>query len=289
MVEGTPGPRPTRPRYDRYRQSDEFTVGGVVGKTFSVWWRKLLTLLLIMVLIYSPLVVYKGIQVVGEPFSTEVFDFESDEPEFRSDVFWRIVAELVGALLLSFIAQAAVIYAVFQELREERVSVGESLRVALLRLLPVLGVTLAMFIVLGSVPFLLGLLLGLGGAAVLLLALPLGAVWFFYFWCVLWVSVPAAVVERPGVFGALNRSAKLAAGHKWRILAILLILVAIQWGSGFIVGVANLASVEAGLVLELVITVLLGALTATAAAVGYHDLRRAKEGVGVEDLVKVFA
>jgi hypothetical protein len=38
-----------------------------------------------------------------------------------------------------------------------------------------------------------------------------------------------------------------------------------------------------------VVALVLGALNATVAAVGYHDLRVAKEGVGVEDLVKVFA
>jgi len=269
----TPAPRPTQPQYERYRRSDVFSVGAVIGKSFSVWARKLATLLLIMVVVYAPLIVYKAFQVFGEPFPPET---------------WRLGGEAAGTLLLSFIAQAAVIYAVLQELRGEPVRVGESLRVALVRFFPVLGVTLVMLFLFlgGGLILVLGVVLG--GPLVLLIVVPLGAIWFGYLMCALWVTVPAVIVERAGVSGALGRSVKLTKGHRWRILGIVLILGAVQWGSGFVVGITALASVKVGIVLEVGLALLIGALTATSAAVGYHDLRRAKEGVGVEDLLKVF-
>jgi len=289
VEEETTAPRPTQPQYERYRRSDVFSVGAVIGKCFSIWARKLGTLLWIMVIVFSPLIAYNAVQVVGEPFPTDLVDPEADEPEFRADVAWRIFGEFVGSTLLGFVAQAAVIYAVLQELRGERVSVGESLRVGMARILPVVGVALAAGLCIGLVPgFALGVPFGLGAYLLLVPLVPLSLAWYAYFSCTLWVAVPAVVVERTGVFGALVRSAKLTHGHKWRVLGILAILFAVQMGVGTVAGIAALASVKAGLVLQLAVALLIGALTATAAAVGYHDLRRAKEGVGVEDLLAVF-
>jgi len=281
-------PRPTRTRYARYRQAEGFSLGEVIGKSFSIWGRKMGTLLLIMVIVYSPLVVYKGVQVIGEPLPTEMVSVEDDEVLIHKDVIWRMAGEGIGAFLLSFVAQAAVIFAVLQELRGEQVSVGESLRVSMGRLLPVVGVTLIVFVCLMATGALMGLAVGLGGLLLLLL-LPFGLFWLCFLWCTLWVAVPAVIVERTGVFGALRRSARLTRGCKWRIMGILLIVLAVQWAGGGLVGVVSMGSVRAGLVIELSAMLLVGALTATSTAVGYHDLRVAKEGVGVDDLLKVFA
>jgi hypothetical protein len=289
VEEERPALRPTQRQYERYRQSGNFLVGEVIGKSFSVFGHKLGVLLAIVVIIYSPLIVYNGIQVVGEPFPTDIVDVEADEPEVRKDVIWRSFGEMIGAALLGLIAQAAVIYGVLQELRGEWVSVGESLRVGLVRILAVLGVSFLTGICIALLPVVA--LVGTTYGSVLL-ALPLGAAavaWVLYLMCALWVAVPVVVVERTGVFGALGRSAKLAQGQKWRILGIILILFAIQYGMGMVAMFAALASAKAGLVMEVVIALLLGSLSATIAAVGYHDLRFAKEGVGVDDLIKVFA
>lgn len=270
---------PTESREERYHQSGSFRVGEAVGKSFAVWARKLPTLMAIMTIIYSPLIVYNGVQVIGEPFSANV----------QQGAGSRLLGEFLGTMLLGFVAQAAVIYAVLQELRGESVSVGDSLRVGLVRILAVLGVTLLSAICIAAGPFLAGLAVGLGGRILLLPLAPVALAWSAYLSCALWVVVPVVVVERAGVMRALGRSSKLAYGHKWRILLILLILLVIQFGIAAVAGVVTMTSVKAGLVLELVIALLFGALSATVAAVGYHDLRRAKEGVGVDDLVKVFA
>lgn len=288
MEEERPAPRPTHTRYARYRQGGGFGVGEVIGKSFSVWGRKMGTLLLIMVIVYAPLVVYKGIQVIGEPLPAEVVTVEDDEVAFHADVAWRMAVELTVTFLLSFIAQAAVIYAILQELREEPVSVGDSLRRSMGRLLPVVGVTLMVSVCFLPIGVLMGIAVSVGGLLALLF-LPLGVFWFFFIWCTLWVAVPAVIVERTGVFGALRRSARLTRGCKWRIMGILLILGAVQGAGGGLVGFVALGSVKAGIVVELSATLLVGALTATSTAVGYHDLRSAKEGVGVDDLLKVFA
>ena len=56
-----------------------------------------------------------------------------------------------------------------------------------------------------------------------------------------------------------------------------------------IVGFLARGSAEAHVIAELAIMPIAGALAATMTAVGYHDLRRAKEGVGVDELLRVFA
>jgi len=102
-----------------------------------------------------------------------------------------------------------------------------------------------------------------------------------------WVAVPAAVVERSRSF--LRRSWILTRGRRLQVFSILLILYAIDWGVGRLYGV-----VADGLPTLLRVAVwwtqdlLLVALAAVLAVVGYHALRLEKDGVDASDLVEVF-
>lgn len=111
--------------------------------------------------------------------------------------------------------------------------------------------------------------------------------------CALYVAIPAAVVEDIGPGAALGRSMALTKGNRWRILALALVIVAVAFVIGGVAGALGavgrwmLPHPIAPLV-RTAISVLATPLGACAAAVAYHDLRVAKEGVDTAALVKVF-
>jgi hypothetical protein len=129
------------------------------------------------------------------------------------------------------------------------------------------------------------LLVGLG---LILLVVP-GAILA----CALAAAIPAAVVERPGVLGALKRSFALTKGKRSAIFAIFLVLSVIAFGVsifGSYLLPALLASISplAGVALGLVVNAAFGTLLWIAPAVIYHDLRVEKEGVATAELAAVF-
>ena len=212
-------------------------------------------------LVYSPLIVYTAIVLGGELTLDQI-------------TIWVYVSIVLG-LLLDLVVTAALVYGTFQQLRGRHASIGESIGVGLKRLFPVLGV---------------GILAGLfilGG--LLLLVIP-GLI----FMCMLWVAVPVAVVERPGVVASLKRSAELTGGYRWSVFGILFVLNGIErivdkvLEKSFIDPPQDMGDIKVYLVLVLGIGILLGSLQAVASAVGYHDLRQSKEGVGIEELARVF-
>jgi hypothetical protein len=113
----------------------------------------------------------------------------------------------------------------------------------------------------------------------------------------MWVAIPAIAVERPGVLAALRRSWDLTRGHTMRIFGIILVMWAGTVGASVAAGIVIFVAIiaiggVAGLVigqgLNVLFTLLAYALYAIAAAVSYVELRRAKEGFGIEDIAAVF-
>jgi len=239
----------------------EFTVGSVLSRSFSIWLKNLIPFTILTLLVYSPLVIYTLIVVSG--------DLTLDRIET-----WAYVTDGAGALMF-LIASAAICYGTFEQLRGRHASIGQSIGVGLKRLLPVLGV---------------GILAGvcvLGGFFLLIIP---GVILF----CMLWVAVPVAVVEKPGVLASLKRSAELTSGYKGQIFMLLFVLGIIDVGVGkileklFVNESMTLGELKAYMVVVLLAGIVIASLQAVAAALGYHDLREVKEGVDVEELVKVF-
>lgn len=265
MEEERPAP-PPRAGPQRLR-SPGFGVVGVLGTGFAVFAKGLLPLLLLTVLVYSPLLVYKAVELYGE------------RPFLDRTTIW---AEVIGRLLLGFMATAAVIYAVFERLRGERPKLRDSLRVALVRILPVAGAAilqvLPVAVTAGAAMYLFAIHFVAGLLALFFVA---------YVYCMLWMMIPVVVVERAGPFRAFRRSVVLTDGYKLRIFVILLVVWVLRIGAAYVI--AKLSHGDAAIILWLVATLVVGALEATVNAVAYHDLRRAREGVGVEELLRVFA
>jgi hypothetical protein len=197
---------------------NDFRIGQVINRGFSLLSRNFLIFVIVTMLAYLPtLLVHRSMatSAVGGPFS--------------------VGAPLVSAFLiflLSLLSQAIVLYGAFQDLRGRPVRLGESLRIALGRFLPIIGMVLVVLVVavLGFLlaAFLVKLLAAVLGALlteIIAFVLVIGGA--LYLLSVWFVGIPVCVVERLGPIASLLRSADLTKGHRWKIfgLGLLLLLV----------------------------------------------------------------
>ena len=177
--------------------------------------------------------------------------------------------------MLNTLATAALIYGVFQQLRGSHASMLDCVSMGLKRLI------LAVMVALVA-----GICIGFG---VLLLIVP-GLILL----CMFYVAIPAAVIERTGVFESLKRSKDLTHGYKGTIFMIWLILVIGVFATNTILGANDnteyqtIAEMQQTAYIDQAIQILWGSIQAVVTAVVYHDLRHIKDGVDVEDLVRVF-
>jgi len=185
------------------------------------------------------------------------------------------VALLLTGILLSFIlsmlSQAVMVHAAFQAMRMRPVSLGDSLKVGLARVIPV--ILLAMIMV---------LLAALGMMLLIVPGLILLIMWF--------VGTPACVVERTGPWASLKRSAQLTKGHRWKIFGLMLLLIIV---SLIVSGLIELVIGRLGNDILMMLATLLwgaiwGAYYSIAVVMTYHDLRVAKEGIDIEQIAAVF-
>jgi hypothetical protein len=254
---------------------NEFHAGEALGKGFGIWFKNLAAFLVLAVLAFSPLIVYTAVTTSGPLYG------DLDKMVTYTWVSW-LMKQALGLLVA-----AAVLYGTIQQLGGNHASIAASIGVGLKRLLPVTGVGILVLIATGSWFVLAGLL----GSQLLLIPALVPALIFY---CMLYVAIPAAVIERPGMFGALRRSKQLTADNKWRIFGVVFVLVVIEVILGL--GLRSFFSADsmddhqykvlvwAGLGLDIAIA----SLKATIAGVVYHDLRTAREGVATEELARVF-
>lgn len=239
----------------------DFRVGDALGKGFSIWIKNLPSFLILALLAYSPVLVYTGFVLSG--------DLDTDKL-----TTWSLIIGLIG-IPIDLVVTAAVLYGTIQQLRGEHAGIAQSIGVGLQRLLPVIGV---------------GLLSALAVFGGLLLLIVPGVILL----CMFYVAVPAAVVERPGVMGALKRSRELTAGYKGSIFGIIIVLGVLEFIVGKLVqsilmpDVPTMGDVKTYVWVTVGIAIVMAALQATINGVVYHDLRLAKDGVATEDLARVF-
>lgn len=233
----------------------QFSVGTVISLAMSVFGANFVPFCVLALILMLPSLVYE-LLVVADPSAG--FSVGS-------------LIALVIQMILGQLTTAAITYGSFQQLRGQPVGIGEALSRGLSLILPVIGV---------------GILAGLAtGIGAILLIVPgiIVAV-------MLWVAIPVAVVERPGVVESLKRSADLTKGHRWQIFGIVLIVGIAAIVAGVILQFVLLSA--GGLTIfsigSWVVNAVFGALFATLAAVGYYLLRVEKEGVDIDQIAKVF-
>jgi hypothetical protein len=249
----------------------EFRVGGIFGQSLSVLFANFVPFLVITTLVHLPMIAYECW------FAANPGDWATPKD---LEIARGRKGILVGVidLILGPIATGAVTFGVLQQLRGKRASIGHCLFVGVSRLLPVIGVAICV-----------GLLVGLG---TLLFIIP-GII----LTCMYFVAVPAAVVERSGVGGALSRSYDLTQGFRFHILGLwflLFIVQAIVYVAlifVFIDPTSTQTSQTGYATMQLVfvpVSLVLSAWGSCACAIAYYHLRSIKESVDVDEVASVF-
>ena len=226
---------------------------------------------------------------------------QSDDLEFGgfAAVMAGWMALIYGPLLSGFFFQTAIVRGVYLTRTGARFPFWKGL--GRLRRLPIaILVAVLMALAVGAVvagsTFGVHLLSEALGAAPLvllglmayLIGLGIVSVWF--------VAVQVSVAEKGGPFRALGRSAFLTRGSRWRIFALLLVLVALGlgglWGGGALLPTGAEQRPWSQEIwrhlLWAAFPILASTLHAVAAGVVYHHLRRAKEGIEVGEATQVF-
>lgn len=237
------------------RGAGDFRVGDVFSRAFEIFGRHFAAFVVLALLSNIPVFLYlfgliQGLWTSGPQYAPAISGFLA----------------MVGSL----IATGAIIYGVVQRLRNQSFSVGRSLAIGLGSMIPILGVSIVV-----------GVLVTLG---MILLIVP-GIMVF----CAYYVAVPACVVERPGVFASMSRSSFLTKGQRWRIFGILLVVLIanaiVQYLAGQILASAGLYMLVFG---PLVLSTVVSAFGAVLNGVVYYQLRVAKDGVDIEQIARVF-
>lgn len=178
----------------------------------------------------------------------------------------------VFQLLLTYVANAAMVYGVFQSLRGRPAGISDCLVVGLRRMLPAIGVAFAVGVI---------VILGF-----FLLCIPgIIALTTYY------VAIPVAVVEKAGIGSSLLRSAELTRGFRWRVFFIGLGLFLIGLIFTFLIASASVVALPpAGVAFVSWGTqVAFNAVNAVASSLVYFKLRQIKESVvDVEAIATVF-
>jgi hypothetical protein len=234
-----------------------FRVGIVLSKTFSVFSGKLGQFLLLTFVPLIPVLAFTLLAQAGP-----------QRGPLAANAAWLGALSGVLTFVLQFVAQATTLYGAFQLMGGQSFTIAQSLNVGFRRALPVFGVAL---------------LAGLGaGLAAILFVVP-GIIVA----CMLYVAVPACVIEKLGAVASLNRSAALTKGYRWQIFGLLALVTIVG-----IIAQVILTRVGAGMLggklLEFCWLIIATSFGAVLAAVVYHDLRVAKEGIDIDNLANVF-
>jgi len=258
-------------------QENAFGVGRVIAHTFSTWRHHVLVFSLLTLVADLPILLVAAFAGASIPGITAPSPSPFDPAAAGAaqaalpPAFW--IAYLV-TLLLFVVEAGAITHGVIHHLAGKRVSLGAMVAAGLRRAVPLLVVGLLCYVM---------VLVGM-----MLLLVP-----GVYLACAVAVAIPAVVVERPGVFGAIKRSFALTKGKRFAIFVVFLVfgLVAMgmtAFGSFMLPQLTASFSPMAGTLLGLVVNVAFGTLLWVAPGVVYHDLRVAKEGIATAQLAAVF-
>ncbi len=96
------------------------------------------------------------------------------------------------------------------------------------------------------------------------------------------------MVEQTGVIDSLRRSVELTRGYRLKIFGVLGVIYIGQFALDRLINVILASAPIFSLVASFVVTVAITAYFAVVTAVTYHDLRILKDGVGTDEIARVF-
>lgn len=236
----------------------EFRVGSVLSKTFSQFGKNFPKLLLLSAIFLAPY------------FLLTLFVFGTLTPDTTDpSILGPLLLISLSVILFQALLTAAVTHLTIQKLRGLTAPLGQVIGRAFRVVGPVVLVSIVV-----------ALLTSLG---LILLVVP-GLIVA----TMVYVAVPAVVAEKAGVGEALSRSRALTKGERWKVFAVLLVILVIYYavsaGSALLIGLVPIA----GIALYIFAQLLGYAFLAVSPAVTYFELRQANEGVDIDEIAKVF-
>ena len=184
----------------------------------------------------------------------------------------RVIDVLVGAASQALLI-ACLTHVALTDADGRRAGLGGSLDAGFRRILPLLGLSLAS---------------NLGIGVSLLLIVP-GIILFVKWFC----AVPVRVAEGPGIQRALNRSAGLVEGNRWRCFALILLFLVIpaiaMTGALYVVELFGYPdSSMPGAILGALVVGVYSTIYGVLPGVLYVQLRRLKDGEGPQQTATIF-
>ncbi|MCS6622577.1 hypothetical protein N0B44_06625 [Roseibacterium beibuensis] len=255
-----------------FRERRRFDVGRVFELTFGAIGANGLPLLLIALL-------FVGVPQAALVWAQSLLLGQTGSDSFLGLAFLIWLGGLVVSMICNVLMQGVVTHTVVADLQGRKPSIGESF-----------GVALRSFWVLLGIGIVSGLATALG---FILLIVP--GILIFLIWM---VAGPVAIAERTGVGKALSRSRTLTRDHRWWLLLVAIIYVAVSWVLGILAGMLGMAATgfnpEAagvnavtlivGPAIQALSTLIWGAMVAAV----YVELRAVKEGGGKESVAAIF-
>ncbi|MFT5684055.1 MAG: hypothetical protein ACI8RZ_004996 [Myxococcota bacterium] len=243
-----------------------FSPGSVIQRSLSILLGELPVFLLLTAMVYAPFI---GLSVAGSMLDS-------------SSMATSLVASgYLISLVCQPLATAALIHGVFRRLRGERASLGDSLQTMTSRLFPVIGFSL-----------LSSLIIGIGYMLCIIPGIIMS--------CLMYVGLPAVVVENRGPIEAIRRSDGLTEGFRWGIFGLLFVIglsqLVLQWGLTMALGMLDFSTLFSDVMVTVwvsqimlyILQIATTALSGVFVAVAYHDLRVSRDGIDSGDLVSVF-
>ena len=248
--------------------------GSVIARAFSVMFSNFPAFMLLAVMLSLIPLIFQ-IMLGG----VQSLDISLSAQNMQQDVLVLSVVVALLSVMLSYVAQGAIVYGAVRSLDDQRTSFTECVGRGLVLALPLLAIVIL---------YSLGVIVSF-----MLLVVP-GVV----FVCVYFVVMPVTVMEKPGIFRSFSRSAELTRGNRWRILGLLalsmLVTFVAAFGFGLVIGIIiafvgpGENALLAGALFEAVINAVLIVFFASLVSVTYYDLRHFEGGANLEKLSSVF-
>lgn len=198
-------------------------------------------------------------------------------------------SSILGVVTYSLIT-APVTYATFQDLRGAKASMADLFSRGFGRAGRVVAASFAFGLVLAVPIVVVAVIGGFAGVSgfVLIAAGTIFALFVFVRWFVL---VPVQVMEEGGFSRGFTRAAELGRNRRWTLLALMLVYLVMVAGIMFAMAAISFLAPDSPIVVGVMfvpIAAFSSVMGAILPAVVYYLLRAEKEGVGIDEIAKVF-
>lgn len=223
-------------------------IGDIVDRVFGMYRARPLLFIVISAIPYLILAI--GLAILGVAFAGSLaggFDPTVDAPQFDPALIGPVVTFSLLFVLIAIVVfsvqSAALVHAASERYHGRETTIGHSLRVGLRASLRLIIAGILAFLGLIIVPTAVVIAAALTQQGLVVVLAAIVALFLFFFLITSWMLVPVvATVEGAGPVQALVRSWRLTSGSRWRVLALLLLLIVLQGVIGIVFAFVFVAS-----------------------------------------------